>query len=180
MNTNTNYTFRNNRIFNLPSARTNSYKNSFFPSTMNDWNSLDDTIRNSLSISSFKSKLKTNFHTTLAETFINCVPRRLNIILCQLRNHASDLNYDKYLDHLVDDCSCSCGADTENAIHFFFQCPQYSNIRHHIISVYNLLGYINTHVLSHGAIDRSNQINETILFHINSYIKDSRRFSIYR
>ena len=95
--------------------------------------------------------------------------------VCQLRNHASD---DTFLDHLVDDCSCTCGADTENTIHFFFQCPLYSNIRHHIVSVYNLLGYINTYVLTHG-VTESNPLNEIILYHINSYIKDSKRFSIY-
>ena len=36
---------------------TNCFKNSFFPSTLNDWYKLDETIGNSESISIFKSKL---------------------------------------------------------------------------------------------------------------------------
>ena len=52
----TNTRTRNNNIptFN---CRTNSFKYSFFPSTLNDWFNLDLNIRNSESISIFKSKL---------------------------------------------------------------------------------------------------------------------------
>ena len=47
---------RNN---NLPTfhCRTECFKNSFFPSTMNDWFNLDSTIRNSESIAIFKNRL---------------------------------------------------------------------------------------------------------------------------
>ena len=38
-------------------CRTDCFKNSFFPSTLNDWYKLDETIRNTESISIFKSKL---------------------------------------------------------------------------------------------------------------------------
>ena len=52
----TNIRTRNNSIptFN---CRTNCFKYSFFPSTLNDWFNLDLNIRNSESISIFKSKL---------------------------------------------------------------------------------------------------------------------------
>ena len=38
-------------------CRLDCFKNSFFPSTLNDWYKLDETIRNSESISIFESKL---------------------------------------------------------------------------------------------------------------------------
>ena len=38
-------------------CRTDCFKNSFFPSTLNGWYKLDETIRNSESISIFKSRL---------------------------------------------------------------------------------------------------------------------------
>ena len=38
-------------------CRTDSFKNSFFPSTLNDCYKLDETIRNSESVSLFKSRL---------------------------------------------------------------------------------------------------------------------------
>jgi len=75
------------------------------------------SIKYSTSVSSFKN-LKHNPIKSVSDIFINCVPRRLNVVvLCQLRNNASELNYDKHLDHLVDDASCACGAQTENTEH---------------------------------------------------------------
>ena len=43
-------------------CRTDCFKNSFFPSTLNDWYKLDETIRNSDSISIFKSRLLSFIH----------------------------------------------------------------------------------------------------------------------
>ena len=47
---------RNNRLPTFHS-RTKCFKNSFFPSTMNDWFNLDSTIRDSESIAIFKTRL---------------------------------------------------------------------------------------------------------------------------
>ena len=49
-------TTRNNHISSY-NCRTDCFKYSFSPSTLNDWFNLDDNIRNSESISIFKSKL---------------------------------------------------------------------------------------------------------------------------
>ena len=47
------------RINRMPTfhSRTGCFNNSFFPSTLNDWYKLDETIRNCESISIFKSRL---------------------------------------------------------------------------------------------------------------------------
>ena len=47
------------RINRMPTfhCRTDCFKNSFFPSTLNDWYKLHETIRNSELISIFKSRL---------------------------------------------------------------------------------------------------------------------------
>ena len=84
------------------------------------------------------------------------------------------------LDHLGDDASCTCGALREDTLHFFPQCPLYTNIRHHVTSVYNLLGYVNLNVLLFGALDLPNPINEIILGQVDLYIMKSKRFIIYR
>ena len=57
-------------------------------------------------------------------------PRKLNIILTQLRCFASFLNYDLFQVNIVSDPSCRCGANREDSYHFFFDCSHYSNIRH--------------------------------------------------
>ena len=41
-------------------CRTDCFKDSFFPSTLNDWYKLDETIRNSESVSIFKSRRLTS------------------------------------------------------------------------------------------------------------------------
>ena len=47
---------RNNQIPTFH-CRTDCFKYSFFPSTLNDWFNLDDSIRNTESISIFKNRL---------------------------------------------------------------------------------------------------------------------------
>ena len=47
---------RNNRIPGYH-CRTESFQHSFFPSTLKDWFSLDESIRNSETISTFKNRL---------------------------------------------------------------------------------------------------------------------------
>ena len=58
-----------------------------------------------------------------------CGPRKLNIILTQLRNSASFLNFDLFRVGIVSDPSCQCGAALENLKHFFLDCPIYIQAR---------------------------------------------------
>jgi hypothetical protein len=46
-------------------------------------------------------------------------PRKLNIILTQLRNSYSFLNYDLSQVNIVNDAACSCGAPREDAFHYY-------------------------------------------------------------
>ena len=60
-----------------------------------------------------------------------------NIIHRQLINSPSNLNADLYRDFIRDNCICdNCGSQTENAYHFFFECPQYSEER---ITLFNCI-----------------------------------------
>ena len=80
------------------------------------WNSLNNNIRNVDTLSKFKSELKkideTENHSVPKHFF--CGPRKLNIILTQLRNSASFLNFDLFQVGIVSDPSCRCGAALEN------------------------------------------------------------------
>ena len=51
------YQLRNMNNFNVPPARTVTHANSFLPSTLRDWNSLDLIVRNSPTLNSFKRQL---------------------------------------------------------------------------------------------------------------------------
>ena len=47
--------------FVVPRAKKDIFKFSFFPRTINEWNSLPEDIVNTTSVDSFKSKLVNNF-----------------------------------------------------------------------------------------------------------------------
>jgi hypothetical protein len=56
-------------------------------------------------------------------------PRKLNIILTQLRCFASFLNYDLLQVNIVSDPSCRRGVNREDYYHFFVDWYHYSNKR---------------------------------------------------
>ena len=74
------------------------------------WNSLNNNIRNVDTFSKFKSELKKIDETenhSIAKHFF-CGPRKFNIILPQLRNSASLLNFDLFRVGIVSDPSMWC------------------------------------------------------------------------
>jgi hypothetical protein len=80
------------------------------------WNSLNNTIRNVDTLSKFQSELK-----KIDKTANHAIPkhycygpRKLNIILSQLRSSASFLNYVLFRVGIVFDPSCRCGGALEN------------------------------------------------------------------
>jgi hypothetical protein len=112
------YPLRNGSDIIIPFCRLSNTYDSFIPSTIRQWNSLDPSIRNVDSIAKFKTELR-------KRKVIG--PRKLNIILTQLRCFASFLNYDLFQVNIVSDPSCRCGANCEDSYHFLFDCSHYSN-----------------------------------------------------
>jgi hypothetical protein len=101
------YPLRNGNDIILPFCRLSSTSDSFISSTIKMWNSLNNNIRNVDTLSKFKSEVKkideTENHSVPKLFF--CGPRKLNIILTQLRNSASFLNFDLFLVGIVSDPS---------------------------------------------------------------------------
>ena len=61
------YTLRTSQDFRMPICRTNSFKSSFLPNTVMEWNGLDQDIRNETSLSRFKNKCRV--HRERANSF---------------------------------------------------------------------------------------------------------------
>ena len=55
--------------------------------------------------------------------------RKLSVLHARIRNSCSDLKCDLFQSHLTDDKKCSCGHDNENALHYFFECNNYTHQR---------------------------------------------------
>jgi hypothetical protein len=66
-------------------------------------------------------------------------PRKLNIILTQLRCNASFLNYDLCKVKCLSNASCNCGAPCEISHHFLFDCEKYTDSREILFDSLNWL-----------------------------------------
>ena len=88
----------------------NFFKNSFFPSTIDEWNNLDPDIRNSGSFGFFKSEILKSIRPK-PNSIYNCQnPKRIRLIT-RLRLGLSHLHEHKFK-HIFQDCFnllCLCG-----------------------------------------------------------------------
>ena len=117
---------------NISQIRTkhNSFKNSFFPSTVNEWNNLDLDIRNSESIGFSKSKIL-KLIPPKPNSIYNCHNPKGIRLITRLRLGLSHLREHKFK-HSFQDCLnplCLCGNDVETSSHFLLHCSTYSNER---------------------------------------------------
>lgn len=175
LNENMHYNLRNNRFFNLPSCRTSSYKNSFYPSVLDQWNQLDVDIQNLQSGAMFKKQISQEI----------CVPppsfeygqRKLNILHCQLRNLASNLKHHLFLSHLSDSAQCGCGDDTEDNFHYFYVCPYFIQQRFALFSTLRrFTDILNIDTLLMGSSELSVDDNIEIVDAVHNFIHETKRF----
>ena len=111
------YQLRNSQNYENVRTRTSLLQNSCIPSSISLWNNLEQEIRSCTTYCSFKSKLR-----------IHSRPARV-ISLYYYMNNCSNLNGDRFQNHLKPDPTCDCGKGTENAGHYFFKCSRYTDIR---------------------------------------------------
>ena len=145
---------------NIPAIHTrhNYFKNSFYPSTLSEWNNLDCKIRNSGSLSILKKNLL-NFIRPCANSIFNIhnpyaikLLKRLQLGLSHLRDHKFRHCFQDTLNLL-----CDCGNDTETTAHFFLHCPSFHTPRQTLL---NNIRNINEQILSHG----EDQLIQTFLY----------------
>ena len=121
-------------------CRTDCYKNSFFPSALNDWFQLDVAIRNSELIAIFKSRLL-SFIRPIQSDVYNIFDHIGLKFLTHLRLDFSHLNEHR-LRHNFQDCLnplCSCSLQTEDRINYLRTCHHFSQ---HRIDLINSVKYI--------------------------------------
>ena len=124
----TNIRTRNNSIHTF-SCRTDCFKYSFFPSTLNDWFNLDLNIRNSDSNSIFKSKLsficpvQTNIYNIFDPKGLTFLTR-LRLGLSHLNEHRFWHNFQYFLNPL-----CSCSLKIEDTSHYLLHCHHFLHHR---------------------------------------------------
>ena len=124
------FSIRNIHNIPLPNTKHNFFKNSFFPSTIIEWNNLDPHLRKSESFSVFKSNIL-KFIRPFPNSVYNCHKPWGVCLIRRLRRGLSHLRGDKFIHGFQDTLNplCTCGNDEESAEHFLLHCPQFVDER---------------------------------------------------
>ena len=105
-----NYSLRNSSNYSIPYTRTEVSRRSCVPSSVSLWNSLDETVRNSSTINSFKNNVKSVYsNLQIVPPYYIKSDRKLSVIHACLRNNCSNLKHDLYTEFIEPDFSCRCG-----------------------------------------------------------------------
>ena len=159
---------------------------------MIEWNKLDLNIRNSESLTSFKSKVLKFIRPSENSIFLCNNPKeiqlliRLKLGLSHLRDHKFKHNFLETLNPI-----CNCGEDIETSCHYLLHCSLYTNERLALLNVIqgidnSILELTDSHiveVLLYGGkfLDISSNIsilNTTIDFLLETKRFDERRKSL--
>ena len=167
------------------SCRTESFKHSFFPFCVREWNKLDNTIRDAESIKQFKSMLKNFFSLNQRSLFSIHDPVGVKL-LTRLWLQFSHLNKHMFR-HNFKDCvspMCHCGAETETTSHFFLRYQFFANgrqkLRDDVCRLDASIKHLNEEslidVLLYGSDRFKGKKNKQILLHTICYIQATRRY----
>ena len=136
---------RNTRNITTYSCRTDAFKYSFFPWTINEWNKLNFNIRTS-SFNIFRDNLIRIIRPILNSVFGIFNPLRFKLIT-RLWLGLSHLNEHRFK-HNFSDCInplCTCSLDIESTVDYFLHCNYYDSAR---ISLLNDLNSVDRILLN--------------------------------
>ena len=103
---------------------------------MIEWNKLDLNIRNSESLTSFKSNVLKFICPSKNSIFLCNNPKGIQL-LTRLRLGSSHLRDHKFKHNFQDTVNpiCNCGEDIETSCHYLLQCSLYTNERLALLNV---------------------------------------------
>ena len=123
------YNLRNRRNLRPYIGRTNSYLNSFFPRTVQDWNNLTENCKLAPSVKCFKSRM--NKLTDYSRNKLFCHGTRYGRVNhTRMRLGLSGLNGHRREYNFIDNADCpKCSHQFEDCFHYFFHCTAYNDAR---------------------------------------------------
>ena len=174
---NMNRNLRNSNKFRVPFARIESYRRSFFPMTLSNWNNLDNAIRAKPSLDSFKSSFGKS--KDAMKELLYYGSRWPSIHHARMRIGCSKLNAHLcYNLHVLASPRCPCGNEIEDPTHFFFHCALFDAQRQKMMTSLLQINNIdiNTKSLLWGDADLDMKCNKMIFSAVHSYIVQTSRF----
>ena len=162
------------------------FKNSFFPSTVTEWNKIDKNIRKSERLNIFEKNILKfvplsqnrvyNWHDPKGIKLLT----RLRVGLSHVRKHKFKHSFQDTLNLI-----CNSGEDIETTSHYLFHCPDYLHERKNLLNtvsciVPNIFDFDNdqlTEILLYGKEDFDNINNTSILDATINYLIETKRFN---
>ena len=179
---NTEYNLRNTNLKH-PTPRTSSYQNSFFIATTDLWNNRDPESKNCTSRYSFRIILKKR--TVKSPNYYSDGERKSNILLCQLRNNKSQLNFDLFNYHLIDSSKCIHCQAPETRLHFLLECQHYKRQRNDLMNwlisnpeIYGPIKITENDLLCGNQAISDQKKKTKLLAAVARYIKSTKRFDL--
>ena len=178
-----------NHLFSTIPSNTDYFSNSFLHFAIKEWNGLDPSLRETESISLFKSSLLKFIRPCSSPVYNIFDPVGLKV-LTRLRVKLSHLKEHKYRHNFADTFNpiCNCGLlENESTSHYLLRCLFYIDLRHALLaSISNNWGDISSLsdsqkviLLLYGDEKRSNdEINQAILLATISFLKSTERFEV--
>ena len=176
---------RNKGCIYEPFCRTVSFKNSFLPYAIKEWNKLDSEIRNAKTYASFR-KMLLNFIRPIGNRTRKIYDPLGIKLLTRLRLDFSHLSEHKFRHNFADSLNplCSSSLETESTLHFFLRCQNYTTLRKALMTdlknINDAIMSLNEsdllHAMLYGSKKFDNNMNMNILTATIKFIKDTGRF----
>lgn len=172
--TNGRYNLRTNNNLSQPAARTETFKNSYFPTMVATWNTTDPTITSITSRTTLRSTL--NHNIPKPTPYFTIGRRRLNIVLARMRMECSELNSHLFAYHVIPSPECRCGG-LETNTHYLLECPLFTTHRTMLSNQLRLLEIdITVQNILHGTSNPA--IDQRLIALVDDFITSTNRFHL--
>ena len=156
--------------YQLVKCRTETFKKSFIPSAVKEWNTLPCNQRN---LAYTKEISESSPNILFCEG-----SRELNVKHAQLRMQCSKLNSHLFQLHVSDTSQCPCGQDIEDSAHYLLKCTLYDHERVHMFqSMPNIvdINNIDIETLLYGHDGYDFETNKVIFQAVHAFILETNR-----
>ena len=156
--------------YNLIKTRTETFKRSFIPSSIQLWNKLSIGDRNA---DHCKQMMKKE-----ANLLFYHGARSENIKHAQLRMQCSKLNSDLFMLHVIDSPECPCGNNVEDANHYLLHCPLFHIARQKMLYTLNNvlnINHVGYKLLLFGSDTYDLNTNKAVFEAVHDFISESGR-----
>ena len=174
---NNRHNLRNQNLYRVPFCRLETYRRSFFPRTLLDWNALDNAKKGKPTLDSFKACFREKKDPMKELLYYG--HRWPSVHHSRIRMGCSKLNSHLHYNlHVVPSPQCPCGFENEDPTHFFFDCPLFNIQRQKLLQELRSIENVNIclDTLLWGDEILKMVDNEKIFNAVQTFIHETARF----